>query len=170
MRRASRSAVISSEDIELKQSNGLANLFDMINAKKDVLSETSAIIYDHYRQQRLEGKIRAKLVLTVSVFLAASVIVIICALNYDEYFAYINQRTDYVNSAKDICNSTKYVNIDFVSTPIAAALLILYVIIYRRRVFLRRKFKYRNLGLPMIVSCWNKVLYINYLFGKEIVK
>ena len=36
------------------------------------------------------------------------------------------------------------------------AVLVLFVIMYKRRVFLRGKFKYRNIGLPMITSMWNK--------------
>jgi hypothetical protein len=54
-----------------------------------------------------------------------------------------------------------------VSTPLAAFLLIIFIIIYKRRVFLKNKFKYRNIGLPMTVSLWNKTdrLYSGLVFG-----
>jgi hypothetical protein len=79
-------------------------------------------------------------------------------LQYDEYFAYVNQRYDYINQTEKYCDATKPLSsIDIISTPIAAFLLILYIIIYKRRSFLKNKFKYRNIGIPMTVSVWNKV-------------
>jgi hypothetical protein len=47
-----------------------------------------------------------------------------------------------------------YINV--FSIPIAGCLIIFYIFLFKRRVFLRNKFKYRNIGLPMVVSCWNK--------------
>jgi hypothetical protein len=157
MGRFSRGRTVSAEEVTLKPNNS----YD------DVLRATSEVIYENHRKQVLEGKIRTKLVFIPSVLLAASLIVIICFLNYDEYFAYINQRDDYVNSANDICGSLRFKKIDIISTPIASFLLILYALIYRRRIFLRNSFKYRNFGLPMIVSLWNKVII--YLIRKNII-
>ena len=156
MKRFSRVRSANAEEISLKPTDS----FD--NSSKDALRATSEIIYEHHRKEILEGKIRTKLVFIPSVLLSASLIFIICLLNYDEFFAYINQRYNYVKSGDDVCASLKFKNIDLVSTPIAFALLVLYAIIYRRRVFLRNNFKYRNLGLPMVVSLWSKVSI--YLF------
>ena len=136
--------------------------------KTGLLRKTSEIIYENFRKRRLEGYTRSKLVLAVSVLLAASVIIIICMLKYDDYFAYINQRDDYVNSVQSTCANTKFLEISVISTPIAISLLILYTIIYKRRVFLREKFKFRNFGLPMIISVWNKVNNILILISTAV--
>ena len=87
-------------------------------------------------------------------------------LQYDEYFAYVNQRYDYINQSEAFCNIIQFSEIDVISTPISFLLIIIYILIYKRRVFLRNKFKYRNIGLPMIVSVWNKVN--NFIFLKMI--
>jgi Na+/melibiose symporter-like transporter len=130
---------------------------DIQDSKTDALNDTSNIIVDHYRFKKLEGKFRIKSIFLISCLLAIFVVVIICMLQYDEYSAYVNQRYDYINQTEKHCNATKLSSIDIISTPIAAFLLILYIIIYKRRRFLKNKFKYRNIGIPMTVSVWNKV-------------
>ena len=82
------------------------------------------------------------------------------------YYANINQRYDYINQSEAFCNIIQFSEIDVISTPISFLLIIMYILIYKRRVFLRNKFKYRNIGLPMIVSVWNKVN--NFIFLKMI--
>jgi hypothetical protein len=127
--------------------------------KTDCLAYTSDIIYEKYRQKNLEGDLRIKLIFLISCLLSVGSIIVICMLQYDAYFAYINQRFDYIENMGVFCEGSKFYNIDLISTPIAAALLLLYIAIYRRRVFLIKKFKFRNIGVPMIVSCWNKVIF-----------
>jgi hypothetical protein len=141
---------------------------DYYNSKKEQeeLIKTSEIIKNQYRFQKLEGKFRIKSIFLISCFLAISVIIIICLLQYDEYFAYINLRRSYINKTKAFCNLIEFSEIDVISTPISFLLIIMYILIYKRRVFLRNKFKYRNIGLPMIVSVWNKVN--NFIFLKMI--
>ena len=68
----------------------------------------------------------------------------------------MNGRNDYIDQTRSFCNAIQVSSIDIISTPISAALIILYIVLYKRRVFLRYKFKYRNIGLPMIFSCWSK--------------
>ena len=154
---------VSSNGIKRKNVTSEQQIQPVVIRKKIALKEssllrkTSEIIYENYRKRKLEGIFRSKLVLSVSTLLAASVIIIICLLKYDDYFAYINLRDDYVKSVKSTCDGTKFLEIDIISTPIAISLLILYTIIYKRRVFLRGKFKFRNIGLPMVISVWNKV-------------
>ena len=140
---------------------------DYYNSKKEQeeLIKTSEIIKNQYRFQKLEGKFRIKSIFLISCFLAISVIIIICMLQYDEYFAYINLRRSYINKTKAFCNLIEFSEIDVISTPISFLLIIIYILIYKRRVFLRNKFKYRNIGLPMIVSVWNKVN--NFIFFKK---
>ena len=149
------SALLKTSDISLKTTNGSTTNQSNEN---DPLVETSDIIYENYRRQKLEGKLRVRLIFCISSLLAICAIIVISVLQYDEYFALINDRQDYIANSQSFCNMIQLSNIDIVSTPIAGFLIFLYIIIYRRRVFLRNKYKYRNLGLPMIVSCWNKVI------------
>lgn len=124
---------------------------------RDSRENTSEPVYEHYRLRQFEGKTRSKLVsILLSVILSLSVLSSIALLQYDEYVAYINKRIGYINETKAFCQRLIFTNIDTISTPIAGLLVILYVLIYKRRVFLRNEFRYRNVGLPMMVSCWNK--------------
>jgi len=142
-----------------------------INVKTSLIPDsrvhTSHIIHEKYRQRKLEGAYRSKIVFLISIILSIAAIVLVGILQYDEYFAYINQRYDYINSTRNLCDRVDVSNIDMVSTPLAAFLLIIFIIIYKRRVFLKNKFKYRNIGLPMTVSLWNKTdrLYSGLVFG-----
>ena len=106
----------------------------------------------------LEGSLRVKLNFGISILLALGFVLAVFFIQFDEFTANLNDRDDYVKKAKSFCETSQFADIDIISTPIAASLIILYILIYRRRVFLRNKYKYRNIGLPMIVSCWNKVL------------
>lgn len=128
---------------------------------------TSETIYEQARRLDLEGTNRSKLVLLLSTILAISAILTIGLFQYDEFFAYINDRFDYIDDTKAFCNQLDLANIDIVSTPIATFLIIMYILLYKRRVYLRRKFKYRNIGIPMVVSCWNKSnrLFSSFCYG-----
>ncbi len=132
-----------------------------MNAKNEteVLMKTSDVIYEHNRIQKLEKPFYIKIVFLISCLLSICSIIIICMLQYDKYFANINQRYDYLNETRGFCDKSELSTIDIISTPIAGFLIILYIIIYKRRVFLRNRFKYRNVGLPMVVSVWNKVIF-----------
>ncbi len=112
--------------------------------KNEELIDTSRIITDHYRFKKLERKFKVKSIFFISCLLAISVVVIICVLQYGEYNANINQRYDYINQSEAFCNIIQFSEIDIISTPISFLLIILYILIYKRRVFLRNKFKYRN--------------------------
>ena len=137
--------------------------------EKEPLVRTSQIIWEHDRLKKIEGKHRVKIIFGISCLLAVSTVIAICMLYYDAYDAKINQRFDYFNNTNSFCDASQFSEIDLISTPIAACLIILYIIIYKRRVFLRNDFKYRNIGLPMVVSCWNKVnksIYDDYFARK----
>lgn len=133
----------------------------------DARARTSEPIYEAHRRRDLEGDVRSKLVFFLSSFLAISVIVTIGLLQYDEFIAYVNERYEYIENSKSVCSKIEFSSIDVVASPIAGFLILLYIIIYKRRVFLRDKFRYRNIGLPMIVSCWNKTdrLFSAFTYG-----
>lgn len=120
------------------------------------LKATSDPIYQSYRRKRLEGTTRSRLTTLLSMIFSLSAIGSIGILQFDEYFAFINDRTSYIQSSKGFCRSINLANINIISTTIAGVLLIFYVVLYKRRVFLRDKFKYRNFGLPMMTSMWSK--------------
>ena len=124
--------------------------------KSDVLSDTSEIIYERYRRQRLQTIPLNIGILVCSILLAICTTFLIIFINYDQVDAVLNLRTDYLESENSSCNKITYGVIDLISTPVAVAVLVLFIIMYKRRVFLRKKFKYRNIGLPMITTTWNK--------------
>lgn len=108
------------------------------------------------RRRHLNEKIRNKLTFTLSALLAIATIAVIAICQYNEYKAFIEDHFHYINSTKSFCNRFNDAQSTVITTPIAVNLLILYVLLYKRRIFRRDKYKYRNVGLPMIVSCWNK--------------
>ena len=73
-------------------------------SKNEELIDTSRIITDHYKFKKLERKFKVKSIFFISCLLAISVVVIICVLQYDEYYANINQRYDYINQSEAFCN------------------------------------------------------------------
>jgi hypothetical protein len=124
--------------------------------KYDPLGETSAIIYENYRRKRLETMPLNLGIFICSILLAICITLLIMFINYGQVDDVINVRTEILDKELESCNYIAYGVIDFVSTPIAVCAVILFILIYKRRVFLRDKFKYRNVGLPMIVTTWSK--------------
>ena len=136
--------------------SNFTSMFEEDRLKLDSRLETSQTIYEKHRQRRLEGKIRSRFLFLASVILAISTVVLIGFIQYDEYTAFLSKRFDYINASRAFCNKTEISNIDIISTPIAFFLIVLFVFMFKRRVFLRGRFKYRNFGLPMIISLWDK--------------
>jgi hypothetical protein len=128
---------------------------------QDNLKHTSDIIYEHYRRGKLRKKYFNFMIFFISILMSIGTILIISFVNYDEAFAAKNQRNDYLDSSHSSCENISYGVIDLISTPVAIALLIFYIVLYKRRVFLREKYKYKNIGLPMIISVWNKSFRFN---------
>ena len=124
--------------------------------KEDHLKNTCEIIYEHYRRRKLEKKYLNLILFFISILLTIGTILIISLVNYDESFAALNDRQAYLNSTHYACKKITYGVIDLISTPIALVLTVFYMVLYKRRVFLRNKFKYKNIGLPMIVTNWTK--------------
>jgi hypothetical protein len=131
------------------------------------LKHTCDIIYQHHRRRKLEKKYLNLILFLISIVLSIGTILVISLVNYDEVFAVKNDRLDYLNTTHSLCDNITYGVIDLISTPLAALILIFYIILYKRRVLLRNKFKYRNVGLPMIVTNWNKwnKFYTSMVYG-----
>jgi hypothetical protein len=123
---------------------------EISNGKKlDYLNELN-----HGR--KIENKIRSKYVYLVCTLLSFATIAIISLFQYEDYKALIEDRYDYINSTKSFCGSMNIATIDLISTPIAIFLILFYMLLFKRRTLFCNTFKYKNVGLPMIVSCWNK--------------
>jgi hypothetical protein len=130
-------------------------------------SNPSDIIYQRYRNKKLEKKELNILIILSSIILAAGSILTIVFLNVDQAYASFNKRTDYLNAQGFLCDKFNTGVIDIICTSISTILIIIYIIIYKRRVFLREKFKYRNVGVPMINSSWSKTnrFYTSIVYG-----
>ena len=120
------------------------------------LKNTCKIIYESHRRLKLEKKYFKSIKFFISILTSIGTVLIIYFVNYDEELAAKSQRIAYLDVTHSLCANISYGVIDLISTPVAASLLILYIILYKRRVFLREKYKYRNIGLPMITTIWNK--------------
>lgn len=129
------------------------------------LKNTCKIIYESHRRLTLVKNYFNLIIFSVSIVLSIGTILIISFVNFDEAFAAKNQRFAYLEATHSFCENISYGVIDLVSTPLAASLLIFYIVLYKRRVFLRGKCKYRNIGLPMIITIWNK----SYRFNSAMV-
>jgi hypothetical protein len=136
--------------------------FNPTLGQKDRLRETCEVIYERHRRQKLEKKFFKLVVFLISIILSIGTILIISFVNYDMVFAIQNKRTSYIDSVTASCDSITYGVIDLISTPMAIVLLLMYIVLYKRRVFLVNKFKYKNIGLPMLVTVWSKSFRFNY--------
>jgi len=105
---------------------------------------------------------KSKIVLVVSSILTIISIVCITLLQLDSYY-----ETDYVKKVEFFCGKNKLLQIDYLSTLISLLLIIFYIILNKRRSLLRDKFKFKYIGIPMIVSCWSKKnrLYSSLVYG-----
>ena len=130
-------------------------------------STTSEIIYESNRRKRLNMAHVNIALCMISIILAVCMTLIISFANYDQVTAVLNQRYQYLNATTSLCDSLSYGVIDLVPTPISIFLTIIYSVVYKRRSFLKDKFKYNNFGLPMIVSVWNKTqrFYTSFVYG-----
>ena len=139
-----------------------ANGKDVVTfCQEDHLKSTCEIIYERHRRKKLEQKYFSLIIFSISIILSIGTILCITFVNYDEAFAAKNQRTDYLESTHSSCEKISYGVIDLISTPVAIALVMFYVVLYKRRIFIRDKYKYKNIGLPMILTNWSKSTRFN---------
>lgn len=122
-------------------------------------------IYEHYKNNH--SKIKPYLLTIIPLIITVASIILIIFLQYDNYNSFINGNFTVDEDLNDgLCfEKDNYINI--ISTPIAIFLIIFYLFLFKRRSFLINKYKYKNFGLPMIVSCWNKEnrLFSSFIYG-----
>ena len=118
-------------------------------------SESIVNRYQRLIAQNKKSKIVNLILIILSICLAIFCLASITILQYENYAALIRNDSNFSSNAKALC-FLRNNYIDPVSTLISLILIIFYIVLYKRRVFGKTKFKYRNIGLPMITGCWNK--------------
>ena len=141
---------------ELKVLDAKAATTKTTQTYQDSREFTCEVIYERSRRLKLEGSTRTFLIFLLSIVLSIGAITSISLLQYDEFFAFVNDRQDYIFASQAYCEKVSSADIDILSTSISGALILIYVVLYKRRVFLRNRFKYRNVGIPMMISMWKK--------------
>ena len=128
--------------------------------------EISNIVHDTNQDNRTTQVLRI-IVFLISCAISITVVILIGFLQYHQYENIINNKTSGIGKKSFICRAIDTDNINVISSIAAALLILLYIFIYKRRVFLVDKFKYKNIGLPAIISCWNKSdrLYTSLTYG-----
>jgi len=124
---------------------------------------TSDIIYETYRQRRVDRKhIHAnKSLFSVSLLIAFASILTVFYVIYDQYTDYYNGKDNYLNATSVYCHTSRFGSIDTVTVTIASIILLVFISVYKRRVLLVGLYKFQNIGLPMLVSVWNKTDRLN---------
>ncbi len=118
-------------------------------------------IYENYRRKNLETRLKFKLIYSITAILTLNGIGSITLYQYSAYIDYIQTKKENTLASSFICiKEFNSFNIDIISTTFSFILLILYAFMYKRRSFFRNKFKFQHFGIPMIISCWNKVNYL----------
>ena len=88
--------------------------------------------------------------------LAIALTITVALFQYEAYDSYFKARYSYLNAGLNPCNQIDYDDIDYIMIPFAAILIIIFIFLYKRRSFCVKKFKFRNIGLPMVISLFNK--------------
>ena len=126
-----------------------------VKKRDDPLLETSKIIYVNHLKNAQKGRL---IIILASIVLTIMAILTICLLQYSKYTDFKNK--NYENKTIWLCYASQISNIDMISTPISFVLILFYIVIYKRRVLMRDRFKFRNFGIPMMSSCWKKVKFL----------
>ena len=128
--------------------------------------EISSIIHDVYYSNKTPP-FRQRILFLISTLFSFLSIFLIGKIQVDNFNALVNNRTLNLNETLPICQAININNVNYFSVALAFLLILLYVTMYKRRVFLIKLCRFRNMGLPMIVSCWNKTdrLYTSLTYG-----
>ena len=128
------------------------------NNRFDSREKTSDVIYEFYCHKKQVGVTCSRIIFCISIFMAIIGITLIGIIQYHEYYLVVVEGVSHntIEDSKKFCNDSTVGNIEYVTTSIATTLIFFYILLYKRRVAMRNKFEFRNIGLPMITSLWNK--------------
>jgi hypothetical protein len=91
----------------------------------------------------------------LSILLTVSLLISIGLIQYDTYDSHVKKRTSYLEHGSTFCENVNSNENNFIMTPIAAILLIIFVLLYERRSCCLNKCNWKH-WKPMIISLWNK--------------
>jgi hypothetical protein len=99
------------------------------------------------------------------------ILLVICCttLGIIQYQNYVELTNNITNTeSQETCAILDYGNFEIVLSTISLFIMIVYVVLHKRRSLLRNKFAMQNIGLPSIVSCWNKTdrFYTSIVYGR----
>lgn len=111
---------------------------------------------DHLMRKKPYGKYEEIIVSLLAVLLTISLITVVALVQYETYDSYFKSRNSYLVAEYTPCEIVDYGDINYIMTPIAVGLIIIFIILYKRRSCCLAKCKCSQFGLPMITSLWNK--------------
>lgn len=127
------------------------------NMSKQFQVLTNWTIHENILRENFAAR-NKNLIYLIAVCLGLNGIICITLYQYSAYDHFIQNQTQINLEHTFLCSKKVFmINIDILSTSLSLLMLISYAIIYNRRNFLRNKFKCKSFGLPMILSCWQKV-------------
>ena len=114
------------------------------------------LFIDYMEHKNLVKKYERTIIIFLSIFLSISLLIIIGLTQYDVYDGYFKQRNFYLIDGAYLCYYINLTDIDCIMTPLSVIILIIFTFLYKRRSCCLNKCTWRNIGLPMITSLWNK--------------
>jgi hypothetical protein len=130
--------------------------------------ETNKDFKDYIKLKNPYGKNEGKIILFISLMFSIALLITIALLQFDEYDSYLKLRKSYLFYTGIVCYAVDIGGFDIITTPLAVVIIIIFVFIYKRRSLCVKKCSWRNFGLPMIVSVWNKSdrIYTSFVYGR----
>ena len=112
---------------------------------------------DFFDRKTPYGKYEGIVVFFLALLLSVALLVSVAIIQFDVYDSYFKQRYFYLIEGYIGCFYLDYSDVNLVMTPLSAFLLIIFMFLYKRRQLCTNKCNnWRNIGLPMITSLWNK--------------
>ena len=147
----------------------VSNLYDYADDDHNNDDDYSHIFMDKSSQVIFKTQIHVKAEKRrkKKVFLVAGVLTILVTSMISILYINQNKILNNSNRTNDSCILIASNAISSYNNILALLLCMIYTIIHKRRVFLVKKFKHRNIGIPFFISCWKKSdrFYISFIYG-----
>ena len=147
----------------------VSNLYDYADDDHNNDDDYSHIFMDKSSQVIFKTQIhlKAEKRRKKKVFLVAGVLTILVTSMISILYINQNKILNNSNRTNDSCILIASNAISSYNNILALLLCMIYTIIHKRRVFLVKKFKHRNIGIPFFISCWKKSdrFYISFIYG-----
>jgi hypothetical protein len=121
-------------------------------------NKANKMLFDLFERKKLKRSM-AILIVCCSIILASICVVIDVMVQYKFYVEVVNsiktnstqELIESYQGVFDTCSVLYYFNVPIIELGLAILLMIFYVILFKRRSFLMKKFKNRHFGLPAII-------------------